>query len=160
VARTLGYTEKLKEETKKTADHYSTIVRRANAVVDLTDRILTMMIKAKAAREGVYDWLGAGGSMSDPEISGGGGGYTGGTSVSGSPAAAAATGDSFTTTRPASNQALIQARIRANEALGFEKYDVTLGDLPDRIGKAVAGVYAEQATRPSFRTQLAAAGVG
>lgn len=69
-------------------------------------------------------------------------------------------GASMTVTRQASPEAVRAARIRANEALGYAKFDVTLADLPELTGRAVASAITETMRRPSFQSSLGALGVG
>lgn|GEM_PF-2450944 len=93
----------------------------------------------------------------------GGGDYRPGASaavLSGGGAGAAAGGGSYSTTGMASAQSLTRARMRANQALGFEKYDITLSDLPYYTGRAVAQAVSETMRRPSMQTRLSALGVG
>lgn len=60
----------------------------------------------------------------------------------------------------ASNENLIRARARANQALGYAKYDLTLADLPERTGRAVAAAITDTIKRPSFQSTLGSVGIG
>lgn len=164
--------KELGDELKQTAKHtrelesaFDRACRRADCVLGIVEKIVKMRIMIAAAAAGDYAAaLGVGGSASAApgEPAGGtgsseyittpgGGGGPGGAIV--------AAGGAQTTTRQASPGDLKRARQRANEALGYARYDITLSDLPYYTGKAVASAVTDAMRRPSMQTRLASIGV-